>query len=243
MSDSRNNSSVDRRTFVRDAALAAAAACPMGGMIGGLSGLLAQARPHNRRTVNGIVRPFNMICLGDSVMWGQGLQDSHKFSAQVEDWLRSKLQGRLVNRYVYARSGATIGPDKDVPDRAHAEPWMNDRRYEEVPASWPWVQEQVSVAKSDLDSRVGAAFIDLVLLNGGANDMGITALLDSSKTPDQIRQMSTDKVAGQMPALLQSVGYTFPNAKILVTGYYPVISEDSDLAGIGMFLALITGTF
>ena len=234
---------VDRRTFVKDVALAAAAAGGMTAGLGGLSDLLAQpgrfgSRSHRLR-VDGQTRPFTMVCLGDSIMWGQGLQDSNKFSARVEAWLRTKLPGRPVQRFVYARSGATIGPDKEIPDRSRVEAWMNDRRYGEVPCSWPWVTEQVAVARADLASRVSPLSVDLVLVDGGANDVGISNLLNPFGTEDGIRQMSTDKIARQMPGLLASIGNTFPNARILVTGYYPIVSESSDLAAVAMLLAVV----
>jgi lysophospholipase L1-like esterase len=235
-----------RRTFVKDAAVAAVAVSGLTGGLGALSGLMAQPRPHSGSRilrVNGQTRPFNMVCLGDSIMWGQGLQDSNKFSAQIESWLERKLPGRPVNRFVFARSGATIGADAEIPDRSRVEAWMNDRRYGEVPSSWPWITEQVAVARADLATQVSASAVDLVLVDGGANDVGISYLLNPTNTEAGVRQMSTDKIAGQMPALLAAVGNTFPNAKILVTGYYPIVSEDSNLAAVGMLLALVGAVF
>src|SRR6476659_2815415 len=32
-------------------------------------------------------RPFRMLVLGDSVMWGQGLADEHKFTYLVRQWI------------------------------------------------------------------------------------------------------------------------------------------------------------
>ena len=236
---------VDRRTFVKDAALAAVAAGGVTTGLGGLSRLLAQpprvAPGLHRLRVDGQTRPFTIVCLGDSIMWGQGLQDSNKFSAQVEAWLRTKLPGRPVQRFVYARSGATIGPDAEIPDRSRVEPWMNERSYGEVPCSWPWVTEQVSVARADLASKVSPLSVDLVLVDGGANDVGIGNLLNVGSNEAAVRQLTTQKIAGQMPALLAQVGNTFPNAKILVTGYYPIVSESSDLAAVGMLLAVVLG--
>ncbi|HEX2173044.1 MAG TPA: hypothetical protein VHL09_11445, partial [Dehalococcoidia bacterium] len=122
---------VNRRTFVRDAALAAAAGCGLTGGLGALRGLLAQPHPSALKPLvvqgTGQYGPFNMVCLGDSIMWGQGLTESTKFTSLIKTWLESMLPGRSVNRFVYARSGATLGPDKDVPDESHVKPWMNDR--------------------------------------------------------------------------------------------------------------------
>lgn len=235
---------VNRRTFVKDAALSVAAASGLTGGLGALSGLMAQPGPVRSGSrlarVTAQSRPFNMVCLGDSIMWGQGLRDSNKFTAQVESWLESRLAGRGVNRYVYARSGATIGPDQEIPDPSRVQPWMNDRSLGEVPCSWPWVRQQVSVARADLASRqVSADSVDLVLVDGGANDVGIKTMLNEFNTADMVRQRSTDLIGGQMPDLLNLVRGAFPNAKILVTGYYPIISEQSDLGFISGLVSLV----
>ncbi|MGH7527474.1 MAG: SGNH/GDSL hydrolase family protein [Gemmatimonadales bacterium] len=224
--------------------MAVAAASGLTGGLGALSGLMAQPRPLRSgsrfATVTGQSRPFNMVCLGDSIMWGQGLRDSNKFTAQVESWLKSRLAGRGVNRYVYARSGATIGPDQEIPDQSRVEPWMNDRNLGEVPCSWPWVGQQVSVARADLASRqVSTDAVDLVLVDGGANDVGIKTLLYEFNTADLVRQKSTELIGGQMPDLLNLVRGAFPHAKILVTGYYPIISEQSDLGFISGLVSLV----
>lgn len=222
---------MNRRTFVKDAALAAVAGSGLPGGLGALSGLLAQPRQD---------RPFNMICLGDSVMWGQGLEESTKFTSLVKSWLERMLPGRSVNRLVYARSGATIGPDGEIPDASHVKAWMNDPTLGEVPCSWPWVQQQVAVARADLAGRrIGANFVDLVLLDGGANDLGITTFLNAGKSTDEIRNKSAEFCGTQMTDLLGRVRSTFPSAKILVTGYYPIVSVETDLLALAVLLSIL----
>src|SRR5437879_5500687 len=56
-------------------------------------------------------RPFNMIVIGDSIMWGQGLEEGDKISTGVQQWVRTQLFGLQVKREVFAHSGAVIGPD------------------------------------------------------------------------------------------------------------------------------------
>jgi lysophospholipase L1-like esterase len=229
-----------RRTFVREAALAAMAAGGLTGSLGALSGL-AQPRAlgsgSRRLRVNGQTRPFNMVCLGDSVMWGQGLKDSSKFTALVESWLQSKLPGRPVNRYVFARSGATITTDAEF-DESKIEPWMNDPTLGEVPCSWPYVERQVVVARDYLAShQISADAVDLVLLDGGINDMRVTTVLKEFNTAELVRQKSNQYCNVQMTRLLTQVRNVFQNAKIVVTGYFPIVSEKSDL---GFIAALIS---
>jgi lysophospholipase L1-like esterase len=239
-----SSGAVNRRTFVKDAALAAAAASGLTGGLGALSGLLAQPRPSaswSRRIVaTGQSRPFTMLCLGDSVMWGQGLEESTKFTWLVKQWLEQNLPGRTVNRFVYARSGATIAPDPDAPE-SKVQPWMNDHNFNEVPCSWPWVQQQVPMARDDMVSRqISLDAVDLVLVDGGINDVGIVkTLIKATKTPDDVRSLSDKYCRHEMPEVLSRVRGAFPKAKILVTGYFPMISEESSLQALGVLLSIL----
>jgi lysophospholipase L1-like esterase len=234
---------VDRRTFMKDAAIAAVAAGGLTGGLGALSGLLAQPLPGRSGsrlvTVTGQTRPFTMICLGDSVMWGQGLEETTKFTWLVKTWLESKLPGRTVNRFVYARSGATIAPDPEAPESG-VKPWMNDRTLGEVPCSWPWVRQQVIVAGKEMASQqIAADAVDLVLVDGGINDMRVGTLLDAGKSSAEVREKSAEFCGRQMSDLLGRIRSAFPKAKILVTGYFPIVTEETDLQALGVLLALL----
>lgn len=236
---------VDRRTFVKDAALAAAAAGGLTGGLGALSGLLAQPGASSSRSRlllrSGQARPFTMICLGDSVMWGQGLEESTKFTWLVKTWLESKLPGRIVNRFVYARSGATIAPDAEVPDESRVAPWMNNPNLSEVPCSWPWVQQQVVLARKHVVSQqIAPDAVDLVLLDGGINDLGVFgSLLVATKDPEDIRRKSSTFCGDHMFDVMGRVRQNFPSAKILVTGYFPVVSKKSNLDALAILLSVV----
>ena len=231
---SSNPGAVNRRTFVKDAALAAGAASGLSVRLGALSGLLAQPRPSSLPS-----RPFNMICLGDSVMWGQGLEESTKFTWLVKTWLESKLPGRPVNRFVFARSGATIAPDPEAPESG-VKDWMNNRMLGEVPCSWPWVQQQVVVAGKEMASlRIAADAVDLVLVDGGINDIRVFTLLNAGKSSAEIREKSAEFCGRQMADVLGRIRNAFPTAKILVTGYFPIVTEETDLQALGVLLALL----
>src|SRR2546422_10928387 len=54
---------------------------------------------------------FNLLVLGDSILWGQGLRDEHKSWYLVKTWLESN--GRHVRERVEAHSGAVIGAAGD----------------------------------------------------------------------------------------------------------------------------------
>ena len=53
-------------------------------------------------------RQFNLLVLGDSIAWGQGLRDEHKAWYLVKAWLEAN-HGWQVRETVLAHSGAVIG--------------------------------------------------------------------------------------------------------------------------------------
>ena len=50
---------------------------------------------------------LNMLVLGDSIMWGQGLRDRDKFWWRIRNWLQEKT-GRRVQERIEAHLGAAI---------------------------------------------------------------------------------------------------------------------------------------
>src|SRR6266566_1620064 len=54
--------------------------------------------------------PLEMLVLGDSIMWGQGLKPEQKFSWRIKCWLQEKTN-REVRQQVFAHSGALISAD------------------------------------------------------------------------------------------------------------------------------------
>ena len=62
--------------------------------------------------------PLNMLVLGDSIMWGEGLKPMHKSWHQVKLWLQ-QTTGREVIERIEAHSGAIIEPG-ETDDRLSA---------------------------------------------------------------------------------------------------------------------------
>jgi hypothetical protein len=52
-------------------------------------------------------RSLNMLVLGDSIMWGEGLKAENKFSHQIKTWL-TQTTGRQVIEKIEAHAGAVI---------------------------------------------------------------------------------------------------------------------------------------
>src|SRR5213593_1258748 len=102
---STRNYRTDRRGFLKDAAIASIAG--IGCLtVGGIGEALARTNPMRRSIVplspGGPARPFHMVTLGDSIMWGQGLRDGDKFSTKVQRWLESQLGGRQIVPHNYS---------------------------------------------------------------------------------------------------------------------------------------------
>jgi lysophospholipase L1-like esterase len=160
------------------------------------------------------LKPLNLLVLGDSISWGQGLKDEHKAWYLVKTWLQQN-SGREVREHVLAHSGAVIGIPGEVSGAATGVDG-------ELSRGWPSINEQVDDAlKAYGDPRV----VDLVIVDGCINDLDSRRLLNAANTPASIRQAAQLKCGTPMEALLTRITTVFPSAHVVVTGYYPIISE------------------
>lgn len=192
---------------------------------------------------------FVMVVFGDSVQWGQGLREDLKFHSLVENYIKSK--GRSVYKKVYAHSGATIGKD---------DPTVKNPVDGEIPTAYPTILQQVSNFDED-------RLVDLVLIDGGANDISIDRIIDitTSDTPgldefvhavesgeefergSVIVKLAEEYCYRSMSYLLSNtdgkggVAQRFPNAKIVVTGYYKIVSNESDINKLLWFMIALGG--
>ena len=177
---------------------------------------------------------FNLLVLGDSIAWGQGLRQEHKAWYLVKTWLE-KNGGRQVRERVEAHSGAVIG---SVGDSAGNPVPAQDG---EVNRGLPSVNDQINNA---LRSYADPARVDLVIVDGCINDLDARRLLNAVNTPDGIRELAQQKCGPPMEALLVRITRTFSNAHVIVTGYYPILSErtESDLFMRALAKRFYTGT-
>ena len=178
------------------------------------------------------VGPFNVVAFGDSVMWGQGLLDapgqSHKFSSRVRDWLQNSL-GKPVTLTSFAHSGATFTPGNSAQE-IMATPG-------EVPNSFPSITRQVLIDAPATLPRAGINLldVDLVLVDGCSNDIGIATILDPSQ-PDAEIAAATSGACGGMTSVLTGIRKLFPAARIVLTGYWGIVSPQSDLTAVATLL-------
>jgi lysophospholipase L1-like esterase len=170
-----------------------------------------------------VERDLQMLILGDSVMWGQGLLDEHKFWFLTQKWLEAET-GRKVVPHLEAHSGATIL-------------WRNDQKYPkdrltnlngELNVSTPTIAQQVKNAFKYYETTpVKAQGVDLVLVNGGINDLGAFNLINPFKSKRWIEKKARQYCGRDMLGLLENISQSFGGARIIVTGYYPVVSRNT----------------
>ena len=160
-------------------------------------------------------RQFNLLVLGDSIAWGQGLRDEHKAWYLVKTWLQTTA-GREVRERIEAHSGAVVGSVGDA--RSHAVVPLDG----ELSRARPSVNDQIDDA---LKSYADPSQVDLVLVDGCINDVDSQRLLNAANTREGIREFAQMKCGPPVEALLGRITSSFPNAHVILTGYYPIISE------------------
>jgi lysophospholipase L1-like esterase len=148
---------------------------------------------------------FHVVVIGDSVAWGNGLLKENKYYYLVADWLR-RVKNRPVEVKVYAHSGATITGQTC----GNIHPALS--------SGCPTLIDQANSVQNTAD-------VDLILVSGGGNDVGIMNILDYYYQPHLITTLSQN-IEGDMENLLNSLLIKCPNAEIIVTNYYPLIGND-----------------
>jgi hypothetical protein len=159
--------------------------------------------------------------MGDSVVWGQGLEPGDKFDEQLRVTLATSNPGGATLEAL-AHSGAVID------ERGGA----NNTEPGEVPVSCPSIREQCAAFTNHPDA------VDVVVLNGGINDVGLTTILNPLAGPLKARVRSA--CFEKMLVLLREVTAKFskPTCRILLAGYYTILSSKSHPLGINRMLGL-----
>jgi len=167
--------------------------------------------------------PFRIVSIGDSIIWGQGLLPTEKFNVLVQQALSPKYPGGATLESL-AHSGAVIGASGAS---GNPEPG-------EVPAPRPTIIEQCD------NYTNSPATVDLVLMNGGINDVGVPSILNPFALIPSLDARVIHACHDGMLVLLKKVIAKFSNpaCKILVMGYYSILSAKSDPLGVTKLLSL-----
>lgn len=156
---------------------------------------------------------FKMLVLGDSILWGQGLHEHQKIHTLVTEYLIK--HGLNVQTIFQAHSGAIIGE----PDQPTDKPAI----FGEVPVGEPTLFEQLQTALGD---KQRDETINLVLISGGVNDVDTTRILNLANR--QLAEQIEDAFHRKLKLFLERAYHCFPNAILIVSGYYQVFSDESE---------------
>ncbi len=177
---------------------------------------------------------FKAVVLGDSVMWGQGLHEQDKIHNLVAAGLAE--QGLIVHTILKAHSGAVIGE----PDVNTGKPPIDG----EVPVGEPTVFEQI---ESVLEGKAQDDSVNLVMICAGVNDVDITRIL--SPVVQNLTPYIEDAFCRKLRLVMERVYHCFPNALIIIAGYYKAFSADSEhtiilnvLKGLGITFPILPNT-
>ena len=176
--------------------------------------------------------PFEMLVVGDSLVWGQGLTEDQKFYRLTKHWLRDEVfkGDRPVNLNVRAHSGSTIKLDQtEAAAFEKAERDISKGVHPEINVSFPTIKLQVEAARKDYtDPRS----VNLILLSGGVPDVGISNILNPFQNDERLRTDIKLYCYEHMSELLRQTADAFPEALIAVVGYYPIITSHTPVKRI-----------
>jgi lysophospholipase L1-like esterase len=217
---------IDRAAFVKT--LTAALALPQTGAADGP----APAPP---------ARPFNVLVLGDSIAWGQGLRPEHRWRELLVTHLRAALGRDVVEIAPQVHSGAIIGvgdlneidqPGLYAPDRyapGHEQPTLLDRGpyAGELPSATPTVLAQLDA----LDALDPGDPIDLVVVSAGINDVRIARFLNPFAKPKFVAALIDLHCRRHLTVLLDRIRVRCvdrnPACKVAVLSYFQMVSDQS----------------
>ena len=155
---------------------------------------------------------LNMLVIGDSFIWGQGLEEKDKIYTLTANWLASEAfqNKRKVDVKVKAHSGATIKFRKEE-SLAYQRAERQETFYydPEINVGFPSMWKQIEVA-ADEYRAVG-------------KPKGLNPFSDQKKLPGLIEKFCRD----DMFELMEHAALNNPNAIIAIVGYFPIISNVS----------------
>jgi lysophospholipase L1-like esterase len=176
---------------------------------------------HTARFAANRTPPYRVLVLGDSIPWGQGLAPKHKFTELVATALSSSLKREVVVT-PHAHSGATIGLDADGSPDPSTSPGFKDG---EVPTAYPTIWTQISLAQK------AKTTYDLVIIDGCINDIKVSTILNPLPWALDLEKVTRIQCYEHLRKLLlnlKSSGLLAAGGKVVVTGYYRILSWDSN---------------
>ena len=188
--------------------------------LAGLAGTLA-AMPVRGWAVPADER-FEMLVVGDSLIWGQGLTEEQKSYKILRRHLENKVNGVPVALKVLAHSGAALKLSREEHKALARTEIDREGFHPEINISFPTVMDQLDAAVMHYGN---VDRVDLVLLSGGVPDIGVINILDPFKSTDDLRDKIRSEVGVRLREVIERTARSFPRAAIAVIGYYPIITR------------------
>ncbi|CAN5401398.1 hypothetical protein BH10ACI2_BH10ACI2_19530 [soil metagenome] len=174
--------------------------------------------------------PFEFLVVGDSIIWGQGLEEKDKFYTYTAEWLREGAFGgpRHVSLKVKAHSGSTL---KFHPDEA--EKYKKAGRDEsyyykpEVNVGFPSIWKQIETGADEYKVSGVTRGADLIMLTGGITDITVSKVLDPFDDKSKLTPLIEKYLLHDMHDVIDHAAKLHPNALIAVVGYFPMLSPQT----------------
>ena len=164
------------------------------------------------------VPPLTVVAFGTSVTWGDGLHQKNTFRYLVSSWL-AQATGRRVLLWTFAHS------DSYLVEIAGDKEYSPDPNNGALNGNYPTVDQQIDCAANEF----GLGGANLILVEGCANeiDTKYKRLVWFGTDPEVIRQDASRHCMRPMRDELFKLQRVFPQATIVVSGYYPLFSSSS----------------
>ncbi|HYL58502.1 MAG TPA: hypothetical protein VEU51_06495 [Candidatus Acidoferrales bacterium] len=171
-----------------------------------------------------------LLALGDSIVWGQGLRKDDKFCYMVAAHLRKTVRElKELEVHNQAHSGATVltgsGVDDDITKPYYYSPVNSGKEVAtgEIPRSIPTILDQAVFYDGEPDA------VRYIIVDGGINDVKIGNIVAPLPRLDDLRLSIEQHCHREMTTLLKHIVTRFSHrdCRIVVTGYFPILSCDS----------------
>jgi hypothetical protein len=174
-------------------------------------------------------QPLELLVVGDSLIFGQGLLEKDKIYTHVAEWLRTSAPGlpREVHLKTKAHSGSTLKFHANEVEAFRKAGRDETFSYKpEVNVSFPstWKQLEVAAAEYRASGKSGA---DLILLSTCITDISVAKVLDPKGDDELLRRETKQFCHDDMLELLNHAARLHPQSTIAVIGYFPMISPKS----------------
>lgn len=185
-------------------------------------------------------KDFRIAVLGDSVLWGMGLREENKIHSKLAKWLQTEIfkeKRHVAIPLLLAHARAKIFPEFDKKERL-----IPAKNFGEMSSGNPSILSQVDLAAETFRRKgVNPEDVELIIVNGGANNLGVKNLVIMLFPNREVIDRAKKYCFDEMQIVLAKIADVFPNARIVVVGYYQVISSETKSAELTKSLFGLVG--